>query len=104
MPHKKNLHYRVYKGTFQKLLSGFCPLRGYQILVLGIEQKTGQSCKAMLLGHGDDWVWSKKISHNHTLYFLDTITLARARQLSNFLGVFFLLFVAVLVVLFICPC
>ena len=80
----------------------------------------------MLLGHGDDWVWSKKISHNHTLYFLDTITspykkwshlapkwqqaanggfckfisfqtylthrqlaLARARQLSNFFGIFF---------------
>ena len=32
------------------------------------------------------------------------LALARARQLSNFFGVFFLLFVAVLVVLVICPC
>ena len=91
-----------------------------------MEQKTGQSCKVMLLGHGDNWGWSKKISHNHTLCFLDTITspykkwshlapkwqqaanggfckfisfqtylthrqlaLARARQLSNFFGIFF---------------
>ena len=93
-----------------------------------MEQKTGQSCKVMLLGLRDNWGWSKKISHNHTLYFLDTITspykkwshlapkwlqaanggfckfisfqtylthrqlaLARARQLSNFFGVFFVI-------------